>query len=89
MIERLQTKLEQLLAVAKRIVSEAMKHRNRGRGRAVKSLQFNGICEASGAPLKRVDAVVDELEPAKGYKGKLRWVCPKENGSGRRSRGVC
>ena len=77
------------VAVAKRIVAEAMKHRNRGRSTAINRHRFKGICEASGAPLKKVDAVLDELEPERGYAGAVRWVCLKANGSGRRSCGVC
>lgn len=77
------------IAVAKRIVAEAMKHRNRGRQAAIRRHPFRGVCEASGAPLERVDAVLDELEPERGYAGAVRWVCPKANSSGKRSCGVC
>ena len=59
-------------AVAKRIVAEAMKHRNRGRRAAKKRFPFAGVCEASGAPLNESDAVLDELEPELGYNGRLR-----------------
>ena len=76
-------------AVAKRIASEATKHRNRGRKTARKRYPFRGFCEASGAPLAQEDAVLDELEPEQGYSGRLRWVCPKANNSGKRSCGVC
>ena len=76
-------------AVAKKLVAEAMKHRNRGRHKAIKSYPFQGVCEASGKPLDRVDAVLDELDPELGYNGRLRWVCPKANHSGRRSCGHC
>lgn len=77
------------VAVAKRIVAEAMKHRNRGRKAAIRRHPFKGICEASGARIERMDAVLDEIEPERGYEGKVRWACPKANGSGRRSCGVC
>jgi len=77
------------MAVVKRIVAEAMKHRNHGRDAAIRRRPFKGVCEASGAPLERVDAVLDELEPERGYEGAVRWVCPKANGSGKRSCGVC
>jgi hypothetical protein len=76
-------------AVAKRIVTVAMKHRNKGRSEAMKRQPFKGVCEASGKPLEKKDAVLDELEPEKGYAGKVRWVCPKANNSGKRSCGVC
>jgi hypothetical protein len=33
--------------------------------------------------------VLDELEPEKGYEGRVRWVCPKANNSGRHSCGKC
>ena len=76
-------------AVTKRIVAEAAKHRNRGRLAAIKRYPFRGICEASGKPLEKQDAVLDEREPEKGYAGKLRWVCQKANNSGKRSCGFC
>ena len=76
-------------AVAKRIAAVAVRHRNRGRARAIKRYPFQGICEASGLPLNDTDKVLDELEPEKGYAGRVRWVCPKANNSGRRSCGAC
>lgn len=76
-------------AVAKRIAAEAMKHRNKGRREAILRHPFRGICEASGLLLDQRDAVLDELDPAKGYTGEVRWVCPKANNSGRRSCGGC
>ncbi len=76
-------------AVAKRIAVEAVRHRNKGRRAAILGHPFRGICENSGLPLDRKDAVLDELEPAKGYSGKVRWVCSKANNSGRRSCGKC
>ena len=50
---------------------------------------FRGICEASGKPLDKVYAVLDECEPEKGYSGKVRWVCQKANNSGKHSCGFC
>jgi len=76
-------------AVAKRIAAVAVRHRNRGRSAAMKRHPFNGICEASGLPLSDADKALDELEPEKGYAGKVRRVCPKANNSGRRSCGAC
>lgn len=76
-------------AVAKRIAAVAVRHRNRGRNAAIKQHPFRGICEASGLPLSESDKVLDELEPEKGYAGKVRWVCPKANNSGKRSCGGC
>ena len=75
--------------VAKRIVTEAMKHRNQGRSAAIRRHPFRGVCEASGEPLDTRDKVLDELDPEKGYSGRVRWVCPKANNSGRRSCGAC
>lgn len=74
-------------AVSKRITSEAVRHRNRGRIAAIKRYPFQGICEASGRKLDDRDKVLDELEPEKGYAGEVRWVCPKANNSGKRSCG--
>jgi hypothetical protein len=76
-------------AVAKRIAAVAVRHRNRGRAAAIKRYPFRGICEASGLPLSDTDKVLDELEPEMGYEGKVRWVCPKANNSGKRSCGGC
>ncbi len=76
-------------AVAKKITAEAVKHRNRGRAAAIRRYPFKGKCEESGMPLDRRDAVLDELEPEKGYEGRVRWVCPKANNSGTRSCGKC
>jgi hypothetical protein len=76
-------------AVAKRIAVEAMKHRNSGRRAAILRHPFRGICEASGRRLDRKDAVLDEVDPARGYSGEVRWVCPKANNSGRRSCSGC
>ena len=76
-------------AVAKRIFTEAAKQRNHGRSAAMKRHPFRGICEASGKPLHKVDAVLDECEPEKGYSGNVRWVCQKANNSGKRSCGFC
>jgi hypothetical protein len=76
-------------AVAKRTAAVAIRHRNRGRTAAINRHLFQGICEASGLPLSDSDKVLDELEPEKGYAGKVRWVCPKANNSGKRSCGGC
>ena len=74
-------------AVAKRITSEAVKHRNKDRAAAMRSHPSSGVCEATGKPLDFRDKVLDELEPEKGYEGMVRWVCPKCNNSGNRSCG--
>jgi hypothetical protein len=76
-------------AVAKRIAAVAVRHRNRGRAGAIKRHPFQGLCEASNLPLGDTDKVLDELEPEIGYAGKVRWVCPKANNSGKRSCGAC
>ena len=76
-------------AVAKRISAIAVRHRNRGRSAAIRKHPFAGTCEASGRPILREDAVLDELEPEKGYLGPVRWVCHKANNSGKRSCGGC
>ena len=75
--------------VARKICSEATKHRNKGRKAAIKNHPFQGKCEAGGGFLDQKDAVLDELEPEKGYQGKVRWVCHKANNSGKRSCGKC
>ena len=71
--------------VAKRIMVVAVSQRNKGRSAAIRSHPFSGVCEATGKLLDPRDKVLDELEPEKGYEGKLRWVCPKCNNSGNRS----
>jgi hypothetical protein len=76
-------------AVAKRIAVIAVRQRNRGRAAAIKRHPFAGLCEKGGRPLLRHDAVLDELEPANGYLGPVRWVCHKANNSGKRSCGRC
>ena len=76
-------------AVIKKIGTRIMKYRNNGREQAKKRHPFKGICEKSGLPIERVDAHLDELEPEKGYQGKVRWVCPRANNSGRKSCGKC
>lgn len=76
-------------AVVKSIISFAMRYRNKGRDLAKKRHPFRGTCEASGESLADEDKCLDELEPEKGYAGKIRWVCPKANNSGRRSCGGC
>jgi hypothetical protein len=77
------------VAVTKRIVALAVRERNRGRLAAIKKHPFNGVCEESGWPLAREFAVLDEVEPERGYAGELRWVCSRANNSGRRSCGFC
>lgn len=77
------------VAVAKRITVLAVRRRNRGRDAAMRRHPFNGVCEASGHPLDFAHAHLDELEPEKGYTGRLRWVCAKANNSGKHSCGVC
>ncbi|OIP77811.1 MAG: hypothetical protein AUK17_03280 [Parcubacteria group bacterium CG2_30_44_18] len=76
-------------SVARSIASYATKYRNRGREQAKRRYPFKGICERSGLPLKKEDAHLDELDSEKGYAGKVQWVCPKANNSGRRSCGKC
>jgi hypothetical protein len=77
------------VAVAKRISVLATALRNRGRDAARKRHPFKGICEASGMPLDRRHAELDEMEPELGYAGKLRWVCSRANNSGTHSCGGC
>ena len=74
-------------AVAKKITSEAVRQRNKGRPAAIRSHPFQGVCEETGKPLDERDKVLDEMEPEKGYEGKVRWVCPRHNNSGKRSCG--
>lgn len=76
-------------AVAKRVAAVAVRHRNRGRARAIRQNPFAGICAQSHLPLERQDAVLDEIEPELGYAGPVRWVCHKANNSGKRSCGGC
>jgi hypothetical protein len=75
--------------VAKRIVVAAVRQRNRGRSVAIRKHPFKGVCEASGQPILRHDAVLDELDAARGYFGRVRWVFYKANNSGKRSCGGC
>ncbi len=96
LVARVKTKIKEAYesadapaAVAKSIASNAMRYRNRGRIQAKKRHPFKGICEASGKPIEKEDAHLDELEPEKGYAGKVRWVCPKANNSGKKSCGGC
>lgn len=76
-------------AVARSIASYAVRYRNKGRVKAIKKYPFRGICEESGQPLADEDKCLDELEAERGYEGKVRWVCPKANNSGKRSCGGC
>jgi hypothetical protein len=75
--------------VAKRISVLATALRNRGRNAARKGYPFKGTCEASGLPLDKKHAELDEMEPELGYEGKLRWVCSRANNSGTHSCGAC
>jgi len=77
------------VAVAKRINVIATGCRNKGRNVAIRKYPFNGVCEISGQPLDKNHAVLDEIEPELGYAGKLRWVCPVANNSGKHSCGEC
>lgn len=77
------------VAVTKRIAVFAVRHRNKGRKAAIRRHPFNGNCEASGKPLDRRHAHLDEVQPELGYAGRVRWVCPKANNSGRFSCGKC
>jgi hypothetical protein len=77
------------VVVAKRIAALAIRERNRGRDAAIRNHPFRGICEASGLPLDRAHAHLDELDSELGYAGRLRWVCPRANNSGRYSCGGC
>jgi hypothetical protein len=76
-------------AVAKRITTLAVRHRNRGRRDAARRHPFRGICEASGLPLAQELAVLDELDPESGYSGRVRWGCHRANNSGKHSCGGC
>jgi hypothetical protein len=76
-------------AVAKRITTLAVRHRNRGRAAAMKRHPFSGVCEASGQSLAFEHAHLDELEPEIGYAGQVRWVCQRANNSGKHSCGAC
>jgi hypothetical protein len=76
-------------AVAKRITAIAVRHRNRGRAAAIRKHPFTGVCEASGRSMLCDDAVLDEIDPERGYLGPVRWVCHKANNSGKRSCGGC
>jgi len=76
-------------AVAKRIHSLAARHRMKGRAAAIKRHPFAGVCEASGQPLEKKFAQLDELDPELGYAGRVQWVCPQANKNGSHSCGVC
>jgi hypothetical protein len=56
------------VGVAKRLVTVAVKHRNRGRLAAIKRHPFLGHCEASGLVIEKHDAVLDEMDPEKGLR---------------------
>ena len=77
---------DQPATVARRLTVVAVRLRNRGRA-AAKRHPFRGVCEKSGRPLRYEDAVLDELESAKGYAGRVQWLCPFHNNSGRQSCG--
>ena len=76
-------------AVIKRVFAFAGRHRNNGRLAAMRRHPFKGICEASGKALERQHAHLDELQPELGYSGRVRWVCPRANNSGKFSCGGC
>lgn len=76
-------------AVVRKIAAVAVRHRNKGRLAAKGRLPFNGTCAVSGRRLDERDAVLDEMDPHKGYKGPCRWICAKANKSGLRSCGDC
>lgn len=88
-IKKAMTDAHMPVAVVKRIVSIAVNHRNAGRAAAITRHPFKGVCEASGLPLDRNHAHLDEMEPELGYEGKVRWVCPRANNSGKHSCGGC
>ena len=46
------------------------------------------VFSAEAGTLVRHDAVLDELQPERCYLGRVRWVCPKANNSGKRSCGA-
>jgi hypothetical protein len=75
--------------VAKRIATIPVRHRNRGRSAAIRRHPLAALCEASGRATLREDAVLDEIEPQKGYSVPVRWVCHEANNSGKRSCGCC
>ena len=77
------------IAVAKRINVLATGYRNKGRNAAIRKYPFKGVCEISGRRLDKNHAVLDEIEPELGYAGRLRWVCPVANNSGKHSCGQC
>lgn len=77
------------IVVAKRISVLATAQRNKGRREAIKRIPFRGICEASGRPLERQHAELEQMEQELGYAGKLRWVCQRANNSGKHSCGKC
>ena len=83
------TRAHNRTAVAKRISVLATAQRNRGRRAALARFPFKGICEASGLPLAREHAELEQMEPELGYSGKLRWVCQRRNNSGTHSCGGC
>ena len=96
LVERVQSAMKEAIlnahlpvAVAKRISVLATAQRNRGRNAAIRRYPFKGICEASGLPLGKEHAELDEMEPELGYDGKLRWVCQRANNSGKHSCGRC
>ena len=77
------------VAVAKRISVLATAQRNKGRSAAMRRHPFRGICEASGMPLAKEHAELDEIDAELGYIGRLRWVCQRANNSGKHSCGGC
>lgn len=83
------SKAHNQIAVAKRMHVLATAQRNQGRRAALAHNPFKGICEASGLPLAREHAELEQMEPELGYAGKLRWVCQRRNNSGKHSCGGC
>ena len=63
---------------------ELLKRPSPGMEDAVVRHPFAQVCENTGKPLSREDAVIDELEPGNG---EVRWLCPKCMGVGEQSCG--
>jgi hypothetical protein len=88
-IDEVIAKANNPIAVARRIGVIATGRRNKGREAAMKRYPFKGVCEASGLPIDKSIASLDEVETEKGYTGKLRWVCQKANNDGKGTCGKC
>jgi hypothetical protein len=76
-------------ALAKHIIALAARYRDRGRTTAMKLHRFEGVCEATGLPLDRKHAILEDLEPQHGYVGRVRWVCQRAHDGGKHSCGGC